>query len=207
MLPLVLLSFMLCNYFSRGFSVPIRSKTPPYLVKHVQTLSDPYLSVLPWFLVAECTFLYFMSVRSYKNQSKPIVTLSSEGIGVDTQGSHLVLIYWDEIEEVRNYNLIYRYVGIVPKNLNALIQRLGMRRAWLLRFNAACIALYKPFGLFVAPINIPQVHLSISADELLSHIQHYQRVYSQSSIRHQPGQVFVTEGVWPPPPRNEDLHS
>lgn len=211
-LPLVLLSFVFYGYFAHGFLIPIHVNNSPHPVRHIRVQFDPaisfFFSWFPWFLLAECVLLYSLAARSYRKQAKPILTLSSEGIGVDTMGTHLGLIYWDEIEEVRNYTLIYRNVGIVPKNTAALRQRLGMKRTQLLRLNAGVIPLYKLLGIFVAPINIPQVHLPITADELLARIQLYQAAYSHRTNRLPPstGSSDI-EGVWPPAPRNEGPHS
>lgn len=182
LLPLVLLSLAFSHYLASGI-----------------------LTLFPWLLVGECAFLYLVMARSYKKQKKPILTLSASGIEVDTTGTHLGLIYWNEIEEIRSYTCIYRFVGIVPKNTTALCQRLGMRRAWLVQLNAACIPLYKPFGLFIAPINIPQLHISLSADELLKHIQFYRAAYSRQCSLPPGLDLPSEEGVWPPPPQKREL--
>ena len=208
-LPLVIVFFAFSFYFAHGFTVPIRAKKPPFLVKHVQVQFGPLttgvLSGLPWFLAAEFALLYWAQVRSFRKQAKPIVTLSSEGIMVDTQATHLGLIYWSEIEEIRSYTLIYRYVGIVPKNVNALAQRLGKKQLWLVSLNASCVPLYKLFGIFTAPINIPQIYLPITADELLAQIIIYQKAYHQQSSHLHPGLGLPAHlGTWPPPPRNEE---
>ena len=181
LLPLILLSFAFSHFLASGI-----------------------LTLFPWLLVGECALLYLVMIRSFKKQKKPIITLSARGIEVDTSGTHLGLIYWNEIEEIRNYTCIYRFVGIVPKNTTALCQRLGMRRAWLVQMNAACIPLCKPFGLFVAPINIPQLHISLSADELLKHIQFYRAAYTEQCNLPPGLDLPSAEGVWPPPPQKRE---
>lgn len=207
-LPLVVLFFAVSAYYAHGFSVPVHTKKPPFLVKHVQVQFGPITSAvlfgLPWFLAAEFGLLYWVQVRSFRKQAKPIVTLSSEGIAVDTLATHLGLIYWSEIEEVRSYTLIYRYVGIVPKNSAALAQRLGKKQSLLMSMNAVCVPLYKPFGIFAAPINIPQVYLPITVDELVAHIRTYQAAYQEEANQFHPGLGLpAIEGAWPPPPRSE----
>ena len=208
LLPLVLLSFAFSHFLASGFSVTTHSKIPPYAAQQIQVPFSPgtksILTLFPWLLVGECALLYLVMVRSYKKQKNPIITLSARGIEVDTSGTHLGLIYWNEIEEIRNYTCIYRFVGIVPKNTIALCQRLGMRRAWLVQMNAACIPLCKPFGLFVAPINIPQLHISLSADELLKHIQFYRAAYTEQCNLPPGLDLPSAEGVWPPPPQKRE---
>lgn len=211
-LPLVVVFFAFSLYFAHGFTAPIRSKKPPFLVKHVQVqfgpLTTSILSGLPWFLAAEFALLYWAQVRSFRKQAKPIVVLSSEGIAVDTQATHLGLIYWSEIEEIRTYTLIYRYIGVVPKNTDALAQRLGKKQLWLVSINAACVPLYKLFGIFTAPINIPQVYLPIPVDELMAQITIYQKAYQRQSRQSHSGlDSPEVEGVWPPPPQNKERHS
>ena len=208
--PLVSLAFLFARAYSHGFSIPVHAQAPPHLVRNVHVQFDPASTVLfswfPWFLLAEGAFFYVLMARSYLKQKKPIIILSAEGISVDTSGTHLGLIRWDEIEEVRSYTFIYRVVGIVPKNYRALYQRLGTRRSWLLNLNSMCISLYKPFGLFVAPINIPQVHLSITADELLAHIRAYQAVYGQEHPNLQSvAGLTADKRIWPPPPASNRL--
>ena len=209
LLPLVLLCFAFSHYLGSGFSVTIHSKTPPYAARRVQVPYSPttngILTLFPWLLVGECALLYRIMVRSYKKQKKPIIILVARGIEVDTSGTHLGLIYWNEIEEICSYTFIYRFVGIVPENTAALCQRLGRRRAWMLQVNAACLPLYKPLGLFVAPINIPQLHLSITADELLKHIQLYRAAYSEQCSLPPGLDLPSAVGVWPPPPQKREL--
>ena len=201
MVPLVLLSFLYSSAFAHLFAPP-----PPVLPgQHVPpprvSSMAAHFSWFPWFLVAECVLLYVSVARPHKKQKKPIVVLSSEGIAVDTMATHVGLIRWDEIEEIRSYNLIYRYVGIVPKNTSALCQRLGARRSWVLQVNAFCIPLYKLLGIFVAPINIPQVYLPITVDELTACIRAYQEAYARLVIPAYEAVPVPHDGsVWPPPP-------
>ncbi len=183
MLPLVVLSFVFFGAFAHGFSIPRHGPTGQP-APALRVLFDPgmaaFFSWFPWFLLAECALLYVVMARSHKKQKKPIVVLSAEGIAVDTTATHLGLIRWEEIEQVRSYTLIYRYVGIVPKNTSALCQRLGRSRSWMLQVNAFCIPLYKLLGIFVAPINIPQVYLPITVDELTARIHAYQKAHART---------------------------
>ena len=204
LLPMVVLSFVFCGVFAHGFTVPRHGPTgrPAAAIRvPFNPVMTVYFTWFPWFLLAECGFLYVVMARSHRKQKEPIVVLSSEGIRVDTTATHIGLIRWEEIEEVRSYTLIYRYVGIVPKNTNALCRRLGAGRSWMLQLNAFCIPLYKLIGVFVAPINIPQVYLPITVDELTARIRTYQEAYTLP-LGYAPQAISeVADGsTWPPPP-------
>ena len=72
MLPLILLMFAFSR-LAHGFFIPVRSKTPPYSVRHIHVSFGPVGSVvftgLPWFLLAECGGLYLIMARSHKKAS------------------------------------------------------------------------------------------------------------------------------------------
>ena len=85
---------------------------------------------------------------------------------------------WDEIKDVYTYNLGYRLIGITLNDPKTVYRRLGLKRSWMLRANGLVAPLYKPFRVRVAPINIPQEYLPMSADELLVQIQTYRDAYS-----------------------------
>jgi len=204
MLPLVLLFFLFFGAMGRGFTIARhRASGRPAASLHIAL--DPMMAAIvswvPWFLLAECALLYLIMARAHKKQTKPIVVLSAEGIAVDTTAAHVGLIRWEEIEEVRSYTLIYRYVGIVPRSTDALCRRLGGSRSWLLQVNAFCIPLYKLIGVFVAPINIPQVYLPITVDELTARIHTYQEAYTvPPGFAPQAAPIVADGSIWPPPP-------
>lgn len=200
LLPIVVLSFIFCGVFAHMFTpqpiLPGQHNPPPQV-----SSTAAHISWFPWFLLAECAFLYVVMARSHRKQQKPIVVLNSEGITVDTTATHLGLIRWDEIEEVRSYTLIYRYVGIVPKNSSALCRRLGTGRSWMLQLNTFSIPLYKLLGIFVAPINIPQVYLPITVDELTARIRAYHEAYIRPVVpAYQSVPIAYDGSIWPPPP-------
>lgn len=204
MLPLVLLSFLFVGAAGHGLTMP-RHGTPGQPISPLRFALGSgmfaFFSWFPWFLLAECVLLYVIMARAHKKQTKPIIVLSPEGITVDTTATHIGLIRWEEIEEVRSYTLIYRYVGIVPKNTDALCRRLGGSRSWLLQVNAFCIPLYKLIGVFVAPINIPQVYLPITVDELTARIHTYQEAYTvPPGFAPQAAPIVADGSIWPPPP-------
>lgn len=204
MLPLVVLSFVFFGAFSHGFTIPRHGPSgqpAPSLRVPFDPATAAFFSWFPWFLLAECVFLYAVMARSHRKQKKPLVVLNAEGIAVDTTATHIGLILWDEIEEIRPYTFVYRYVGIVPKNTKALCQRLGGSRTWMLQVNAFCIPLYKLLGIFVAPINIPQVYLSVTADELATRIRAYQEAHVRPVVQAYAANPDTSDGsIWPPPP-------
>jgi hypothetical protein len=130
------------------------------------------LTFLPWALIAFYVVIYAIITMSISRQRFPIVTISHEGLNIHTVATQIGLLRWDEIAEVRTYTFIYRYVGIVPRDLNGLSRRVGSG-AILLRLNSWCIPLYRLFGIFIAPINIPQEYLPMTADELADRIRAY----------------------------------
>ena len=209
LLPLVVLSFVFGGVFAHGFAIPRHGSSgqplPPIPIRFDPAMTA-FLTWFPWFLLAECAFLYVVMARAHKKQKKPIVVLSAEGITVDTTATHLGLIRWDEIEEVRSYTMIYRYVGIVPKNSSALCRRLGTGRSWILQLNTFCIPLYKLLGIFVAPINIPQVYLPITVDELTARIRAYHEAYIRPVVPAYQSVPMAYDGsIWLPPPARGPL--
>ena len=139
---------------------------------------DGFTNLLRWALLAELPFLYLIMSRKLSKQTKPIVSLSSQGITVNTVCSQVGFLRWDEIKDVYTYNMGYRFVGITLSDPKTVYTRIGLKRNWLLRSNALVAPLYKPFRIRVAPINIPQEYLPMSADELLAQIQAYRETYS-----------------------------
>jgi hypothetical protein len=158
---------------------------------------------VPSFIVTEFTFLpwcvllfyfavYVTMLAVLQRQNKPLLTISPEGLMIHTVATQIGLLRWEEIGEVRTYNFIYRFVGIVPRDLSSLYRRLGSRSI-LLRLNAWCIPLYRMFGQFIAPINIPQEYLPMSADELAALIREHQPLDPP---------LPAAAGVWPSAPQS-----
>jgi hypothetical protein len=171
----------------------------PYTVDHRYSYyaDIPLPSWYPLLLLAFSAGSYLFTLQSINKQSKPIVALSTEGIIVDTTATHLPLIFWNEIKEVKSYTFIYRYVGIVPNDSKALFRRLGFRNTWLMQMNASCVWFYRAFGITFSEINIPQVYLPISADELTSKIRGF---HDRFGFLLEPPDL-TDEAVWPPRPQ------
>ena len=139
---------------------------------------DGFTNLLRWMLLAELPLLYFMMARKLAQQTKPIVSLSSQGITVNALWSRVGFLRWDEIKDVHAYSLGYRFVGITLNDPKTVYRRIGLKRSWILRMNGAVVPLYKLFRIRVAPINIPQEFLPMSADELTAQIQAYRDAYA-----------------------------
>ena len=198
--PMVVLAFAASGALGHRIPVPLHHPYypgPSFTWVRTPPLLNAILGWAPWFLFAEVVFLWLVVGRSCRRRQRD---------GAKANGSrpaHMGEMSWDEVGEVRCYTFLYRYVGVVPADTAALCRRLGPRRAWLLWMNAACIPLYKFFGLFVAPINIPQVYLPIPAEELASSIRSYQAAYGRPSAFGYGQSTPLeppTEGTWPPPP-------
>lgn len=143
---------------------------------------DPFYQIMIWIVAIEVAALIFFATRSHKRQTEPIVTLSPEGIETHSLWQHVGLLRWDEIEEIRAYTFLYRYVGITPRDMGAVCRRLGAGKAWMVWLNDWSIRLfYRPLRIYMAPINIPQEYLPITADELMEHICAYQAAYAPAS--------------------------
>lgn len=137
-----------------------------------------FLNMMRWILLAEIPVLYLLVSRKLKQQSKPIVTLSSQGMTIHTICTQMGFLRWDEIKDVYTYSLGYRFVGITLNDPKTVWARVGLKRSWLMQTNRFVAPLYRPFGIRVAPINIPQEYLPMSADELLAQINAYRAMYS-----------------------------
>jgi hypothetical protein len=136
------------------------------------------IDLLPWSLLAVMPLFFLLVARSLTHQTRPIVSLSSLGITVNTLGTQVGFLCWSEIKDVYVYCLDERYVGITLNDPGTVYGRIGLKGSWLLRMNRLIAQLFKPFRIRVAPINIPQGYLPMSADELLTQIKAYRAIYS-----------------------------
>ncbi|BDI30006.1 hypothetical protein CCAX7_20570 [Capsulimonas corticalis] len=184
MLPVALGLFALFG-FLRGL---LRTPIPPFI--------NAEFAVLPWLVLGFYVFAYVAALANVRRQNQPIVTISAEGLMIYTLATQLGLVRWDEIANVTTYNMIYRYVGIIPRDTAGLCRRLGAV-SWLIRMNSWCVPLYRLIGVPLAPINIPQEYLPISADELAQRIRSYRAGMTAPSVGHD------ETGVWPPPPSGQ----
>ncbi|MGO8670892.1 MAG: hypothetical protein ACLQVD_05970 [Capsulimonadaceae bacterium] len=146
-------------------------------------------AVCPWVIALLFVVTHVAMVRYLRKQADPIITLTPEGIVINSQMTKIGLLLWDELADIRTYNLIHRFLGIIPRDITNLCSRMGSKRGALLRANAFVIPVFRFFGIFAAPINIAQEYLPVTADEMLDRINRYVAALPRN----------VPEGVWPPP--------
>ena len=139
---------------------------------------DGLTNLMRWILLAEIPVLYFFVSRKLKTQTKPIVSVSSQGITVHTLCSQVGFLRWDEVKDVYAYSMGYRFVGITLNDPKTVYRRIGLKRSWMPRMNALVAPLHKPFRIRLAPINIPQEFLPLSADEMAAQIVAYKFMYA-----------------------------
>lgn len=90
--------------------------------------------------------------------SRPILAVTEEGIVDNASAAGVGLLRWEEIENVITFEKNkQRFVGIVPKDIEAVVARQDAFTAFLIRYNLR-------EGL--APISIPQMILPMRVDDL-----------------------------------------
>lgn len=115
-----------------------------------------YIGV-PFFAVCGLYAAYRLAVR------RPALVIDASGITDAASAAGAGHLRWDEIDRLVRYESSgQRMLGIVPRDLDGFLARQSVRRRWLARINTAS-------GF--APLNIPQVGLSMPVDEL-AHILH-----------------------------------
>ncbi len=96
---------------------------------------------------------------------KPSVIINDEGIFDNASAVGVGMLKWEEISEVSTYKIGgyggQRVLGIVPKDKETIMERLPFIKRVMMSMNEE---------LGFPPINIPQINLSISVDELLNRI-------------------------------------
>jgi hypothetical protein len=98
---------------------------------------------------------------------KPIIIINNEGIYNKASWVGVGLIKWEEIERIfLSYFLRQRFIGIVPKDLNCIFNRIGKIKKFILKINKAGIN---------APMIISEGGLDCSIEELLKYIEKYMK--------------------------------
>jgi hypothetical protein len=94
----------------------------------------------------------------------PSLIINHEGIFDNASALGVGLLRWSEIADVQIYQFLnQRFLGIVPTNVDRVLERQSAMKRWLLKMNQR---------YFVsAPFNIPENVLPIRLEDVLAQIQ------------------------------------
>ena len=95
------------------------------------------------------------------------VVVNSKGVYDTASSIGVGLLEWNEIKDIFVYKYMWQnYLGIVPVDFGKVLSRQRLFKRWLLQLNNKIFRMK-------APINIPEVFLSIPAEELLEKINKF----------------------------------
>jgi hypothetical protein len=101
----------------------------------------------------------------------PAITITDRGIVDNASGVSVGLIPWDQIREVREYRVKGQvFLGIVPKDLDALIEKQPRWKRAAIRAN---------LSMGAAPVNVPQAALGVKVSDLVREIKEQLRRQSK----------------------------
>lgn len=134
-----------------------------------------YLCTYPerWW-VATC-FLLFIAVlyivqrRYFAGAVQPVLEMNSTGLVLRTLHYNMA-IPWNEIQEARAHRFITWHIGIVPVDAAKTAARGTFLTQCILWLHVLLIGVYRPFGVFVAPIELHASEFPISAETLAEQI-------------------------------------
>ena len=93
----------------------------------------------------------------------PAIVINAEGIVDNASGVSVGLIPWDQIRDVREYRVQDQvFLGIVPKDLNALLKKQPRWKRAAIRAN---------LSMGASPVNIPQASLGMKVADLIREIE------------------------------------
>lgn len=119
--------------------------------------------------------------RDFTESLDPIIEIREEGLTIRCPTRHFENIPWDEIKEIYAFIYIWRFVGIVPRDLEKTLKhsrkdrsRLGRILAAFMmgtkntaRLNRVTQPLCSIFGIQSPAIQIPSQWLPLTADEIV----------------------------------------
>jgi hypothetical protein len=142
-------------------------------------------------LAAWIAFMYIWQMRAHTKSISPVIEMRPEGLVVHSMLTDFQLIQWNEIKEARAYRCIYQSVGIVPYDLKKTLAR-GSIAAQMIGWNNVVWApIYRLFGCFLAPINIPEQYLPLSATDVAEQIN-LRRLRAVGQNRDEPLTIRLT---------------
>jgi hypothetical protein len=156
----------------------------------------------PWFLIATFLVLYGSVYRVLSKMTLPIAVLSPEGIKVQvirfSRSTLLGPIRWREIAGVLVHKIwLAPRVTIVPRNLNALVLRLGKSQTKYVPSWSDRSFTPRALAILLGPTSILESHLPVSAEEFVADVEAYRNAYAAQEYE-QAAQVGDST-VWPPP--------
>jgi hypothetical protein len=168
--------------------------------KFVLLLFVPYAAIVllvahNWLVVcglaAWIAFMYIWQRRAHAKSISPVIEMRPEGLVVHSVLTDFQLIQWNEIKEARAYRCIYRFVGIVPNDLGKTLARGSVATQMIGWNNVVWTPIYRLFGCFLAPINIPEQYLPLSATDVAEQIN-LRRLHAVGQNRDQPLTLRLT---------------
>jgi hypothetical protein len=92
----------------------------------------------------------------------PSLVISKESVFENASAVGVGMLRWSEIAEVKIYSFMkQRFLGVIPTNLDEVLQHQNTVKRWLMRVNR---------GLVEAPINVPESALPVTLEDILSQI-------------------------------------
>jgi hypothetical protein len=130
-----------------------------WLVRNPDNLTDVLAGAAAIVLFGACGIVVIVRIV----RPTPAVVINDKGILDNASALGAGFIAWDEIADLREYRFNSQvFLGIFPKQLDAILARQSAWKRQAIRANLA---------LGAAPINIPQVVLPITVTELLREIR------------------------------------
>ncbi len=150
------------------------------------------LGIFPalWWVLIFFTFsllcMYISVRRTHSRTVLPVMEMRLEGIEIHSLNID-IFIPWAEIKEVRAFTLMEAHIGIVPFDLRKTLARGTVKTQIFGWTNAACVPIYKLFGIFVSPLFLLQSELPLTIDDVVEQIN----LRRQSALRLlEPGDKF-----------------
>jgi hypothetical protein len=120
------------------------------------------------FFIAYFAIIYVLVVRRFNKNVTPLMEIDSTGISVHGLLTNLH-VDWDNVQDVRPYTFLYRFVGIDPISIWKL--KASLPTKLFLLNNGWNRSLYKMFGIKLSVINIPEQYSHFKAEQICEEIE------------------------------------
>ncbi len=139
--------------------------------------------------------------RDFTESLDPIIEIRKEGLTIRCPLRNFENIPWDEIKEIYAFNFVWRFVGIVPNDLEKTLKHVSKDSSILgssleasmmgtsntARLHRACQPFLRIFGIHCPAIQIPSHWLPLTADEIVEIMNarrtHALRMQSEDSTK------------------------